>query len=117
MFKHQLLTAIASVALILSVSPEVKAQYFKTGSPGFTRSIYIPSARNRNTRYGDGYSNPNSGYSRRQNYRGDRDLTIINGGQNCINCRVEDSNYRRGNRRRDYNRRQNGRSNNYYRFD
>ena len=99
MFKHPLLGAIASLALVVGVSPEVKAQYHRTGSPGFTRSIYIPSARNRNNRFENNYGNRNPDDYRYQNRHGDRNLTIINGGQNCFNCRVDDSNYRRGDRR------------------
>ena len=98
MFKHPLLGAIAIMLLFFGISPGVMAQYHKTGSPGFSRSIYIPSARNRTTRYGTDYGNRNPSYPRRQYYRGDQGVTIINGGQNCFNCRVNDSNYRRGNR-------------------
>ncbi|MEB3160133.1 MAG: hypothetical protein VKL20_01595 [Synechocystis sp.] len=100
MFKHPLSGAIAVIVLVFSISPGVMAQYHRTGSPGFSRSIYIPSARNRSTRYGDGSDYRNPGYSRHQPYRGDRGVTIINGGNNCLNCRVNDSNYRRGDHHR-----------------
>jgi hypothetical protein len=90
-------TQCALIALMLGVNSGIQAQSLKTGSPGFTRSIYIPSARNQNNRYENNYGNRNLDYYRHQNYRGDRNLTIINGGQNCFNCRVNDSNYRRSN--------------------
>lgn len=99
MFTHQLLAAITALALVIGISPGVRAQYHRTGSPGFSRSIYIPSARNRQTRYGDGSDYRNPSYSRQQKYHGDQGITIINGGQNCFNCRIDDSNHRRGDRR------------------
>jgi hypothetical protein len=99
MFPRQLFAAIAAAVLIIGASPGVRAQYHRTGSPGFGRSIYIPSARDRRPRYGDAndYRNPRD--FRRYGERDDRHLTIINGGQNCFNCRIEDSNDRRGDRR------------------
>jgi len=107
----RLLTAIASMALVLSVSPGVMAQFYQTGSPGFNRSIYIPSAQNRNTRSGHDHGHYNPGYSRHQSDRGDRHLTIINGGQNCLNCRVNEPGDRRGTARyRHDNHRPYGRS-------
>ncbi len=94
MKRKHLLTAIATLGILVSLTPSVNAQFRnynrynnnynnpgdRIGTPGFSQPIFMP---NRNNTYPNGYYR---GHNR--NYRGKEELTIINGGNNCINCRV-----------------------------
>jgi hypothetical protein len=104
MERNYLTTAIAALVILASLAPSANAQFRnynrynnyngnnnpgdRIGTPGFSQPIFMP---NRNNTYPNGYYR---GHNR--NYRGKDELTIINGGSNCINCRV-DGLGRRGN--------------------
>ncbi|WLT38986.1 hypothetical protein NON20_04520 [Synechocystis sp. B12] len=97
MKRNYLLTAIATLGILASLAPNANAQFRnysrygnynnynnpgdRIGTPGFSQPIFMP---NRSNTY------PNSYYrGHNRNYRGKDELTIINGGSNCINCRVD----------------------------
>ncbi len=97
MGRYQLFSVIAAVFLAIGISPGANAQYGRydrynnntgdrIGTPGFSQPVFMPSNRNSSyrNRYGSSYD-----YGYGQNRRGNESLTIINGGSNCINCRVD----------------------------
>jgi hypothetical protein len=96
MARYQVFSAIAAVLMILGIAPGAEAQpgrYSRynnpgdrIGTPGFSQPIFMPSRRN--SYPGDRYGDSNYGYSYGRDRRGSEALTIINGGNNCIDCRV-----------------------------
>lgn len=95
MARYQVFSAIAAVLIIVGISPGAEAQSRygrynnpgdRIGTPGFSQPIFMPSGRNNSSRnrYGSSYD-----YGYGQNRRSNESLTIINGGNNCINCRVD----------------------------
>ena len=115
MKRTSLLTAIATLGILASFTPGADAQFRnynrydnynnynnpgdRIGTPGFSQPIFMP---NRSNTYPNGYYR---GHNR--NYRGKDELTIINGGNNCINCRVNgwerrDNNWHHQRHRQEY---------------
>ncbi|MBE9202612.1 hypothetical protein IQ218_02925 [Synechocystis salina LEGE 06099] len=95
---NYLLTAIAALGLVASFTPSANAQFRnynrysnynnsgdRIGTPGFSQPIFMPNRGNTYNTYPNGYYR---GYNYNRNYRGKDELTIINGGNNCVNCGV-----------------------------
>ncbi|AIE74181.1 MULTISPECIES: hypothetical protein [unclassified Synechocystis] len=122
MERKHLLTAIAILGLVASFTPGANAQFRnynrysnynnynnpgdRIGTPGFSQPIFMP---NRKNSYPSGYYKD---YNR--NYRGNDELTIINGGNNCINCRVDGWGRRGNNSNNNWHHQRHGQDYFYY---
>jgi len=94
MARYQFLTAIATALIVIGMAPAAQAQFrnynnpgTRLGTPGFSRPIFMPDRRNSYS--GNQYRGNSHGYGYGRHRRGNEDLTIINGGNNCINCQVD----------------------------
>jgi hypothetical protein len=96
MGRYQIFSVIAAVLVAIGISPGANAQYVRydrhnnntgdrIGTPGFSQPVFMPNRSN--TYYRNRYGGSDYGDGRYR--RGNEQLTIINGGSNCINCSVD----------------------------